>query len=294
MFPNYLTNVKFIYIPICDTLLLYEGLNMNYRPCPICDSSINEPHIFSDLNWHVRKCSKCSMIFLANPPDQSSLSEEFAWEQTRDAERYKRRKNRKLYYFFSDGLKKLKRFSRRGKRKEIVLINKLKSGQGSLLDIGCAEGTTLSHLDPKKWTLYGIEPSPSLAARANEICSASGGYAVQATAVDGMNRLNANSFDVINMRSFLEHDVYAEKTLIASFRALKDDGLVLIKVPNANCWNAKLRGFGWPGVRHPDHVNYFTPSTLKEMVLKAGYTKIYFPTKWRLPSSDNMWLAAYK
>ena len=264
------------------------------RNCPLCKHPKSKQHVFTDNSWNVVKCSACSMIYLKNPPDQSALFDEVAWEKTQVVERAKRRKNRKTYYFVSDGLKKLRRLILRGKRREIEILNKLQPLPGSILDIGCGPGVSMSYLNINKWTCFGIEPSPGLYLQADVVCQLSGGYALQDTAINGTKKFATNFFDVIHLRSFLEHDAYAKETLFECYRTLKNDGFVLIKVPNANCWNAKLREAGWPGVRHPDHVNYFTPDTLSRMLKESGFSKLYFPMKWRLPTSDNMWVAAYK
>lgn len=266
------------------------------RSCPLCHQTKTEKHTFSFEEWHVGKCVACGMIYLLNPPDQVELSGSFAWEHTKISERMKRRKDRKFYYLVvSDSIKKIRDTLRRGERNDVTLINKLAPHGGNLLDVGCGPGKSLKLLErTNNWQLYGIEPSPSLAAAANEICERTGGRALQAVAVDGFKQQGENQLDVVLMRSFLEHDSEAEATLKSALYSLKKSGFALIKVPNAACWNAKLRGNSWPGVRHPDHVNYFTPQTLKSFVLNAGFSSIYFPLHWRLPTSDSLWMVARK
>jgi len=53
-----------------------------------------------------------------------------------------------------------------------------------------------------------------------------------------------------------------------------------------------LHKSGWPGMRYPDHVNYFTPTTLAQMLKNAGHRRLYMPLRWRLPTSDNLWAVA--
>jgi len=96
----------------------------------------------------------------------------------------------------------------------------------------------------------------------------------------------------IVMISFLEHDVQPLQVLIAARRVLQPDGVVILKVPNLDCWNRRLQGKGWPGFRFPDHVNYFTPETLSQLVSKADLKIVRFSWRDRLPTSDNMWLVA--
>lgn len=264
------------------------------RPCPLCGESSHRPSVFSDRSWRVGECTACGMRYLVNAPDQSSLMNEHAWEDTRSQERRKRREHRKVYYWFSDGIKKIRAAIRRGRRKELDFLERLGPGGGRLLDIGCAEGGTLIPVDKDKWEPYGIEPSPGLAREADAFCRQFGGRVVQETAVGGLPHFEDNFFDAVMMRSFLEHEAHAGEVLKEVCRVLKPGGFAVIKVPNADCWNARLRGRGWPGVRHPDHVNYFSPSHLRALVERAGVGRVLFPWKWRMPTSDNMWMAAYK
>ena len=64
----------------------------------------------------------------------------------------------------------------------------------------------------------------------------------------------------------------------------------IIKVPNYNSINRRVRGNKWCGFRFPDHVNQFTPKTLLTMVSNANYEVVKFNFFDYLPTSDNMWM----
>jgi len=198
----------------------------------------------------------------------------------------------KGYYALSDSLKKVRAFFRSfRRRKEHRFILTLSEGP-RILDVGCGGGHILATL-PDGFTPFGIEPSPGMHADADAVFRARGGYCIHNISHLGFHDLaEEETFDFVLMRSFLEHDVMAEETLRACHAKLSPKGKVLIKVPNFACWNSKLRGANWPGIRNPDHVNYFIPETLRAMLLKCGYSKVIIPTKWRLPTSDNLWAIA--
>jgi hypothetical protein len=73
-------------------------------------------------------------------------------------------------------------------------------------------------------------------------------------------------------------------------RVMRPGARIIIKVPNYDSWNRRLRGAKWCGFRFPDHVNYFTPETMTRLVKKAGMRVVRFGMGDRMPTSDNMWL----
>ena len=265
------------------------------RNCPVCGGSARTPRPDYSLDaWRIVECTQCHMIYLENPPSQELLKTEFAWEGMKTSERARRREGRDLYYFFSDGLKKLRAFLRsfRSLPKEIQYIVTYSPGK-RVLDVGCGDGSTLASL-PEGYIPYGIEPSPGMQQAANARFAARGGACIHDVAVGGFSRIENIKYDFVVMRSFLEHDSEAMATLKAAHEALSANGGVLIKVPNVDCWNSQLRKAGWPGMRYPDHVNYFTPATLTDMLKRAGYSRVYMPLHWRLPTSDNLWAIAFR
>jgi hypothetical protein len=60
-------------------------------------------------------------------------------------------------------------------------------------------------------------------------------------------------------------------------------------VPNFASWNRVIRGAKWCGFRYPDHVNYFSPRTLKLLAEVSGYRMEPQHITDRLPFSDNMY-----
>ena len=235
------------------------------------------------------------MVFLGNPPPPELLKTDLDWSVLKCRERTRRRnKMGAIYYFFSDGIKKIRSFSRSFRdKKELRYICRFTEGR-NILDVGCASGHILAKL-PEGMVPFGIEPSPSLQQQADASFRARGGYCIHNISHLGFRDLPDDvTFDLVLMRSFLEHDVMAEETLRACHAKLAPNGKVLIKVPNFSCWNSKLRGSNWPGIRNPDHVNYFTPDSLSRLLEKCGYSRCHIPLIWRMPTSDNIWALAYR
>jgi hypothetical protein len=61
-----------------------------------------------------------------------------------------------------------------------------------------------------------------------------------------------------------------------------------MKTPNYASLNRRIMAMRWSGFRFPDHVNYFTPTTLRELARRAGFTTHYGLTDIN-PVSDSLW-----
>ncbi|MCK5445148.1 MAG: methyltransferase domain-containing protein, partial [Rhodospirillaceae bacterium] len=81
--------------------------------------------------------------------------------------------------------------------------------------------------------------------------------------------------------------------LLELFRVLKPGGVAIIKVPNFASLNRLVMGKKWCGLRYPDHLNYFTPRSLKAMAAKAGF-QVKTGLTYQLPTSDNMYAVLVK
>ncbi len=261
--------------------------------CPICGTdNRNEPALsYSREPWEIKECKACGMVYLENPPASEALEDELAWEKTFANESKERRKRSPLLYMAGRAPKAaVQRVTKRNKLLDFVTKN---IKPGPILDIGCAGGHTLASL-PETYIPFGIEISHELSQVAASAFGPRGGAVIQADALAGLAQMPRNEFNGIIMTSFLEHDTKAKETLLAVRRVMREDARLIVKVPNYASWNRRVRGSRWCGFRFPDHVNYFTPDTLTQMLSKAGLGIVRFGILDRLPTSDTMWLIARK
>ena len=179
-----------------------------HRICPLCgrDNTDESPLGYSQDRWKLKRCSQCDLIYLENAPAYEALESDFAWEKTYQREKKKRREGQTLRYLFSDAAKMLKKLLRGGglRAKERRFIRR-HIRRGRMLDVGCGSGRTLIYL-PQNLVPYGIEISPHLAKVSQQYCERRGGHVVRNNAVDGLGAFEADFFDGIMMRAFLEHE----------------------------------------------------------------------------------------
>jgi SAM-dependent methyltransferase len=152
-----------------------------------------------------------------------------------------------------------------------------------VLDVGCGGSTSI----PEPFIPYGIEISRELHGRVAAKMAARGGEAIHAPAADGMAYFPDGYFTGIIMRSVAEHEVRPKLLFRHAARVLSGDGAVYVRVPNFACLNRTIMGSKWSGIRHPDHVNYFTHSSLRQMSAECGF-RLRILRPLLLPFNDNV------
>ncbi len=271
-----------------------DQLEQVQRTCPICDRDNQDqpPHKLSRGGWQLKCCEQCSMVYLENAPSDESLESDHAWEKSIQDERNRRREHREVHYAVSDTVKSLKRMARgKGVRvKERGFITK-HVPSGNVLDLGCGDGRTVLHLEDR-YIPFGIEISDGLAADAAAGMEPRGGRVIRAPSFEGLASFGDDFFDGAMLRAYLEHETRPMPVMKRLLTKLKPGGRIIIKVPNFASLNRVVKRAGWCGLRFPDHVNYFTPRTLRRLVETAGFEVADFGLLLRQPTSDNMWLVA--
>ena len=91
-----------------------------------------------------------------------------------------------------------------------------------------------------------------------------------APALKGIGQFQSGYFSGIVLRSFLEHEVAPKAVLERVCASSRHEGSIFVRVPNFGSVNRRVIGGGWCGIRHPDHVNYFTLRSLQKMAADCG------------------------
>ena len=243
--------------------------------------------------WVVRRCLESGLVYLENPPGYDSLKSELAWEVTWQQRADERARAEPTLQAVSGAVK---RFRHKVADMATELVRRSQSTEIRMLDLGCGEGQLLGIVMdrlPPQWRArcrpFGVEISDELARRSTAALEAHGGRCVHASALEGLAGFDDGFFDLIVMSSFLEHEIQPLPLLREARRALRPGGQVLIKVPNYDCWNRALRGRRWCGYRWPDHVNYFTPATLRGIARAARLEVSRMNVLDRIPLSDSLY-----
>jgi len=153
-------------------------------------------------------------------------------------------------------------------------IEKQRPGKGRLLDIGSAFGYLLDEARRRGWQVEGIELSGNALHYSRD--------ELKLTIHDRPLRENnfaPGTFDAIVMDDVIEHygDPAAEIREVA--RVLAKGGVYLLHTPNFDsAWRA-LMGEKWVHLKPEEHLYYFSPTTLSDMLSKNGFNIIYARTR---------------
>lgn len=211
------------------------------RECPLCGGNESPPFLRKNELQLVR-CSACGMIF-ANPVALEMASGGFydaAGDEYLTAD--------KLAGDYADV-----RFDR-----ELRLFHNHSPG-GSVLDVGCSSGGFLYQLNkrfPMTYEVLGTDVSRAPLEHAEKM-------GIPVVRDNFLTHSFPGQFDAITFWAVMEHLFEPQKFLRKAVSILKPGGLCFILVPNMKSLAVRLLGAKYRYI-FPEHINYFTPRTLRD------------------------------
>lgn len=215
----------------------------------------------------VLECVVCGFAHLIDVPDGADLQKHYA--ETEYTEEWLAKEDRERDYwnwFYRERIRQIMR-----------LIDK----PGFLLDVGCGQGLFMEAAKSRGWQVTGIEPSTLAARKATER-----GLSVTLGFFPDDKALR-QAFQAIHLGMVLEHVSDPEAVLLAAYNCLASRGVLCIEVPNDDSPLQKRvearHGRWWI---NPRHINYFTPSMLRDLVLRCRFIPEWiegtYPMEWFL------------
>jgi 2-polyprenyl-3-methyl-5-hydroxy-6-metoxy-1,4-benzoquinol methylase len=217
-----------------------EPLN---RICPVCGERKTSPFLQKG-ELQLARCVGCSMIY-ANP-----VPKEMATGIFYNDAGHEYLSPEKLESDYSDV-----RFER-----ELHLFRN-HCPRGSVLDVGCSSGAFLHQLKkrhPDDYQIWGTDVSSAPLDHAAKM-------GVPIVKGNFLTHAFEASFDAVTFWAVMEHLFAPELFLKKAASILKPGGLCFILVPNMNSVAIRLLGTKYRYI-FAEHLNYFTPGTLKKFI----------------------------
>ncbi|MEM2916596.1 MAG: class I SAM-dependent methyltransferase [Candidatus Woesearchaeota archaeon] len=218
-------------------------------------------------SFPVVKCRKCGLIMLDPQPSQKMIAKYYPARYHAYA-RYDPGSKKEHFAVF---LYKL--FFKEGGNPLLKLVflpfkhllrgTKIISG-GKILDVGCGNGSFLYKMRAAGMDAYGVELSAEGAKEAQRL-----GLDVKCGTLE-QQKYPSKYFDVITLNHVLEHVADPVKTLQELGRILKQNGTLIIAVPNSRSLARFLFGRYWASLDVPRHLTTHNVKTMCIAARKAG------------------------
>lgn len=229
--------------------------------CNICKGNSFKKILTDIITWehpgkfNIVKCNSCGLLFLSPRPVSNEIIKFYP---------------KKSYWgkdiTSSEGQNKYREDGEKAYAPLYSLILSHKK-EGKILDIGAGTGLFLAKFADKKWQVDGIEFSKDAVAYAKKT------YAITLKTGDFLDyKFLEKSFDVVTLNNSLEHLYDPLGTLKQIYKILKDDGILLITVPNIESIGMKIFSANWYPLQPPRHLYHFSPSTISAALEKTGFS----------------------
>jgi 2-polyprenyl-3-methyl-5-hydroxy-6-metoxy-1,4-benzoquinol methylase len=233
------------------------------KKCPACDHEKFvefiqcKDHFLSKEDFTILKCENCGLLFTNPRPEENDLGRYYKSSQYISHSNAKKGLINKIYHFIR----------RHNHKKKYKLISSYRS-KGEILDVGCATGEFLLFLKQKGWNVFGIEPDADARQFAIE------NNKIEAFPESELVKLGRDKFDVITLWHVLEHVSNLKPRITELYNLLKDDGILIIAVPNSQSLDAAHYGSFWAGYDVPRHLYHFDQKVIKDLFSKFNFSCI--------------------
>ena len=226
--------------------------------CPICGPGPASILRYDFPPYRVVRCSHCGLVFLSPRLTEAAILKLYS-----DQEYYVSEVAGQGYdEYLEVKLNWIKTFTLR--------LTQIAQHQrpGKSLDIGCGPGFFMEAAQTKGYDVFGLDPSDYIVNIAREKF----GERVQKGLIESAD-YPTEHFDLVVAFDTFEHVYHPLEWLEAVRRVLKTGGLLAITTPNPNSLLAKISGKKWVSFKLPEHVYYWTPETIRQ-VLADGWNII--------------------
>lgn len=224
------------------------------KSCPICDNASFSPFLnaidytVSRETFSIVSCDKCGFHFTNPIPTIDKIGDYYKSESYVSHSSSKKGIINKLY----------QRVRKYTLKKKLSLVTRLGKGK-SILDIGAGTGHFLNVCQQAGWNALGLEPDADARAFAKKE------FGVELQSTDALHQLPTKSKDVITMWHVLEHVYELRKDVAQIVNVLKDDGVLVVAVPNRNSFDATYYKEFWAAYDLPIHLYHFVPEDIKSL-----------------------------
>ncbi|MGB9978575.1 class I SAM-dependent methyltransferase [Methanobacterium sp.] len=142
-----------------------------------------------------------------------------------------------------------------------------------VLDVGCAEGNLSEKMNINECEVIGIELDKNAAKKAQKYCKKV--FIGDVEEIELKDEF-LNYFDFIIFADILEHLKYPMNVLKEFMKYLKDDGRIIVSLPNIANWRIRFKllmgnlDYESQGILDEGHLRFFTEKNAKKLLRDSG------------------------
>jgi len=233
---------------------------LHHSICPLCGSDFLTPFLKScddsksKQHFDLIRCEACGFVMTQDAPDVKAMGAYYDFEDYVSHSDTQQGLFFRLYHAVRTWMLSRKR----------RLIQRHVRG-GTLLDIGCATGYFLAHMKTSGWDVKGVEPDEGARRMATEQ------FGLEVMSPSDWVQEGAGTFDVITLWHVLEHVHDLKGEISRIHRALKDDGLLVVALPNPKSVDAAWYKSAWAAYDVPRHLWHFSPENIETLMGQHGF-----------------------
>lgn len=231
---------------------------MNGTACLLCGSPGPFRHRHTKDGYAIQGCRQCRLVQLVPRPAPETLralyesASYFGGGDGRSGYSAYASQEREYLLTFAEDVRRIGDFLPRGR----------------LLEVGCGYGYFLRCALAAGHDAYGIDVSPAAVEHAARLHP---GRVFEGVLEDA-SRLGDQPFDAIFAAHVIEHLVDPLAFLRAARRRLRPGGLLVLVTPNIGSLLSRVSGRRWVSFKVPEHVGYYDPGTMTELLRRGGFT----------------------
>jgi len=229
--------------------------------CPLCQSELEtvfstKDYLVSGDSFDIEECSVCQLR-LTNPfPEKTEIDRYY------ESEEYISHSEESKGMF--DSIYNMVRSYMLG-RKTSIVKRSAGSSEGSVLDIGCGAGHFLNTMKTNGWDIKGVDAS----SKARELVKNK--FGIDTISPDDWMD-SEGKYDVITCWHSLEHVHEPWEYLQKIKHQLKENGILLVALPNYDSTDGSKYGANWAAYDTPRHLYHFTPASIQTIMNQNGFS----------------------
>lgn len=166
---------------------------------------------------------------------------------------------------------------REGPRRILLTLESLGIYNGKLLDVGAGYGWVSEYFHEHGFSVTPLEPNPIYA----QTIEQKTGLTVMRSFFESWAPEQAvlGTFDVVIMTQVIEHVLHPHILFEKTRQLLRHGGLLMLSTPNFDSLLIKILKEQEGHICPPEHLNFFTPKSLRLLGSRYGYRSIQAYTR---------------